>query len=79
MLIGAGSAIRLPFFTATSYSLQLVLYALWVACLLSFTFLLSTLFRSARTATAAAFIYVFASGLIGYLLLQNFVAAGKWW
>jgi hypothetical protein len=41
--------------------------------------LLSTLFRSARTATAAAFIYVFASGLIGYLLLQNFVAADKWW
>lgn len=79
ILIGFGSAIQLAFFTRTDYSFQFVFYFLWVACLVAFTFLLSAIFRSARTAVATAFIYVFASGLIGYLLLQNFVAAGRWW
>ena len=79
ILIGAGSAINLAFFTLTSYSFQFVFYALWVLCLLSFTFLLASIFRSARTAVVCAFMYVFATGLIGYLLLQSFVASGQWW
>lgn len=79
ILIGFGSGIQLAFFTRTQYSFQFVFYLLWVACLVGFTFFMSAIFRSARTAVAVAFIYVFASGLIGYLLLQNFVAAGRWW
>jgi hypothetical protein len=79
VLIGVGSAIGLSFFTRTSYSFQFVFYFLWVACLVAFTFLLSALFRSARTAVVVAFLYVFGTGLVGYLLLQSFVAAGNWW
>ena len=69
ILIGFGSAIQLAFFTKTEYSFQFVFYFLWVACLVAFTFLMSACFRSARTAVSVAFLYVFASGLIGYLLL----------
>jgi len=79
ILIGVGSAIQLAFFTRTQYSFQFVFFLLWVLCLVAFTFLLATLFKSARTAVVVAFLYVFASGLIGYLLLQNFVASGYWW
>jgi ABC-type multidrug transport system ATPase subunit len=79
ILIGVGSAIQLAFFTRTEYSFQFVFFLLWVLCLVAFTFLLATIFRSARTAVVVAFLYVFASGLIGYLLLQSFVAAGHWW
>lgn len=79
ILIGVGTAINLSFFTLTDYSFQFVFYLLWVACLVSFTFLLATLFRSARTAVVVAFLYTFACGLLGYLLLQNFIAAGDWW
>ena len=79
ILIGAGSAINLAFFTLTSYSFQFVFYTLWVLCLLSFTFLLTSIFKSARTAVVSAFMYSFATGLIGYLLLQSFIASGQWW
>lgn len=79
ILIGIGSAINLSFFTRTSYSFQFVFYFLWVSVLVAFTFLLSTLFSSARTAVVVSFLYVFGSGLVGYLLLQSFIAAGDWW
>ncbi|KAL4523256.1 hypothetical protein Ndes2437B_g00384 [Nannochloris sp. 'desiccata'] len=79
ILIGVGSAIQLAFFTKTEYSFQFVFFLLWVLCLVAFTFLLATIFKSARTAVVVAFLYVFASGLIGYLLLQSFVASGRWW
>ncbi len=79
ILIGVGSGIQLAFFTRTEYSFQFVFFLLWVLCLVAFTFLLATIFRSARTAVVSAFLYVFASGLIGYLLLQSFVASGRWW
>lgn len=54
-------------------------YFLWVNCLISFAFLLSTFFRSARTAVVVAFLYTFATGLIGYLLLSQFIQSGHWW
>jgi ABC-type multidrug transport system ATPase subunit len=79
ILIGVGSAIQLAFFTRTEYSFQFVFFLLWVLCLVAFTFLLAAIFKSARTAVVVAFLYVFASGLIGYLLLQRFVASGHWW
>lgn len=56
-----------------------VFYFLWVNCLISFAFLLSTFFRSSRTAVVVAFLYTFATGLIGYLLLTQFIQSGHWW
>jgi hypothetical protein len=46
------SLINLSFFRLTSYSFQFVFYTLWINCLLAFTFLLSTLFRSSKTGEA---------------------------
>jgi ABC-type multidrug transport system ATPase subunit len=79
ILIGIGSAIDLAFFTKTSYSFQFVFYLLWTCCLVATTFLLSACYASSRTATVSAFLYVFATGLIGYLLLTKLVSAGYWW
>eukprot|EP00887_Chlorella_sp_A99_P004767 scaffold4.g4767.t1 len=90
ILIGIGSAIRLSFFTRTSYSFQagapgrgwacaFVYYLLWTNVLVAWAFLLSTLFRSSKTAVVASFLYVFGTGLVGWLLLQQFVARDHWW
>lgn len=79
ILIGIGTAINLAFFKLTSYSFQFVFYLLWVSCLIATTFLLSSLFASTRTAVVTSFLYVFGTGLVGYLLLAQFVAAGYWW
>lgn len=38
--------------------------------MIAFSFVLSSLFGSSRTSTVVAFIYVFATGLIGELLLK---------
>lgn len=79
ILIGMGSAIDLAFFTKTDYSFQFVFYLLWIGCLVATTFLLSVCFASSRTSTVSGFLYVFATGLIGYLLLSKLVSAGYWW
>ena len=79
ILIGMGSAIDLSFFTKTDYSFQFVFYLLWTGCLVATTFLMSTCFASSRTSTVTGFLYVFATGLIGYLLLSKLVSAGYWW
>ena len=79
ILIGMGSAIGLAFFTKTDYSFQFVFYLLWTGCLVATTFLLSATFASSRTSTVSGFLYVFATGLIGYLLLSKLVSAGYWW
>ncbi|KAL6775733.1 ABCA3A [Auxenochlorella protothecoides x Auxenochlorella symbiontica] len=79
VLIGIGTAVDLAIFRLTSYSYLVVFYFLWVNCLISFAFLLSTFFRSSRTAVVVAFLYTFATGLIGYLLLTQFIQSGHWW
>lgn len=79
ILIGMGSAIDLAFFTKTDYSFQFVFYLLWIGCLVATTFLLSVCYESSRTSTVSGFLYVFATGLIGYLLLSKLVSAGYWW
>lgn len=56
-----------------------VFYFLWANCLVAFTFFLSTLFRSTKTAVVCAFLYTFATGLIGWLLLTPFIQRGYWW
>ena len=79
ILIGMGSAIDLAFFTKTDYSFQFVFYLLWTGCLVATTFLMSACYASSRTSTVSGFLYVFATGLIGYLLLSKLVSAGYWW
>lgn len=79
VLILFGSAINLSFFRRTDYGFQFVFYLLWTNCLVAFAFLLSALFRSSKTAVTVGFLYVLGTGLVGYLLVQQFVSQGYWW
>lgn len=54
-------------------------YFVWGNCLVAFAFLISTFFRSTRTAVVVAYLWVIATGLLGYLLFQNFVERKHWW
>jgi hypothetical protein len=47
--------------------------------MIAFAFLLSCLFTSNRTAVVFAFLWVFGTGLIGDLLLANFINADAWY
>jgi hypothetical protein len=47
--------------------------------MIAFAFLLSCLFSSNRTAVVFAFLWVFGTGLIGNLLLENFINADRWY
>lgn len=79
ILIIFGSGINLSFFRRTNYSFQFVFYLLWINCLIAFSFLLSSMFRSSKTAVVVGFLYVFGTGLVGFLLIQQFVASAYWW
>lgn len=50
--------------------IQLIFYFLFGNVMIAFAFMLSSLFGSSRTAVTFAYLYVFASGLIGELLLK---------
>lgn len=54
----------LNFFTKNSYSIQLVFYFLYVNMIISFSFLLSNVFRNVKTATG--------------LLADSFLVSGCW-
>lgn len=47
--------------------------------MIAFAFMLSSLFRSSTTAVVFAYIYVFATGLIGSLLLKPFMDQNALW
>ncbi|ERN03835.1 ABC transporter A family member 7 [Amborella trichopoda] len=68
-----GSVIGLKFFTLNSYGIQFVFYFIYINLQISFAFLVATIFSNAKTATVAAYKYVFGSGLLGAYLLQFFV------
>lgn len=68
-----GSIIRLNFFTKNSYSMQVVFYFLYVNMIISFSFLLSKVFRNVKTATVVGYLYVFGSGLLSRFFFENFV------
>lgn len=68
-----GSIIRLNFFTKNSYTIQIVFYFLYVNMIVSFSFLVSNIFRSVKTATVVGYLYVFGSGLLSSFFFQNFV------
>ncbi len=59
--------------------IQIIFYFLHGLCMISFAFMLSSLFASSRTAIMVAFLYVFATGLIGQLLLEPFMIEDKLW
>ncbi|KFK34077.1 hypothetical protein AALP_AA5G099400 [Arabis alpina] len=65
-----GSAIGLKFFRLNDYSIQFTFYFLYVNLQISLVFLVSSLFSKVKTATVAAYIYVFGSGLLGLFLFQ---------
>jgi ABC-type multidrug transport system ATPase subunit len=68
-----GSLARLSFFTKNDYSIQAVFYFLYINMIISFAFLISSVFRDAKTATVFGYLYVFGSGLLGGFLFENFV------
>lgn len=74
-----GSGINLSLFTKNAYGIQIIFYFLFGNTLIAFSFLLSSLFTSARTATVFAFLVVFGSGLIGYLLLDRLFTKDVWY
>ncbi|ESQ45797.1 hypothetical protein EUTSA_v10011038mg [Eutrema salsugineum] len=65
-----GSAIGLKFFRINDYSLQFVFYFLNINLQISIAFLISSAFSKVETASVAAYIYVFGSGLLGLFLFQ---------
>eukprot|EP00197_Chlamydomonas_leiostraca_P015638 CAMPEP_0202869032 /NCGR_PEP_ID=MMETSP1391-20130828/11649_1 /ASSEMBLY_ACC=CAM_ASM_000867 /TAXON_ID=1034604 /ORGANISM="Chlamydomonas leiostraca, Strain SAG 11-49" /LENGTH=840 /DNA_ID=CAMNT_0049549279 /DNA_START=91 /DNA_END=2610 /DNA_ORIENTATION=+ len=74
-----GAAINLKMFRRTNLGIQIIFYLLFGNCMIAFSFLLSSLFSTTRTAVVVAFLYVFATGLLGELLLQPFMADDKSW
>ncbi|CAH2064994.1 unnamed protein product [Thlaspi arvense] len=65
-----GSAIGLKFFRLNDYSFQFIFYFLYINLQISLAFLISSAFSKVETASVAAYIYVFGSGLLGSTLFQ---------
>lgn len=57
-------------FPRSPAGIQIIFYFLHGQCMIAFAFMLSSLFSSSLVAVVFAYLYVFASGLIGSLLLQ---------
>lgn len=74
-----GSLIRLKIFTKTQYAIQIIFYFIFGNNMIAFCFLLSSIFSNSRTAVVTAFLYVFASGLIGDQILEVFMADNPGW
>lgn len=74
-----GNAVGLKYFTKTSGGIQFLFLLFHGLCMIGFAFMLSSLFTSALTAVVFAYLYVFASGLIGSLLLQTFMDKNALW
>ena len=77
LIIGYG--VQLQYFTRTSPGILIIFFFLQGQCMIAFAFLLSSLFSSALVAVVFAYLYVFASGLIGNLLFQTFINQGASW
>mmetsp|Transcript_40231 Transcript_40231/g.119957 ORF Transcript_40231/g.119957 Transcript_40231/m.119957 type:complete len:1026 (-) Transcript_40231:846-3923(-) len=74
-----GSAVGLQYFRKTNYGIQIIFYLLHGQCMIASAFLVSSFFTSSLTAVVFAYLYVFASGLIGSLLLQTFMNQNQLW
>ncbi|VYS59673.1 unnamed protein product [Arabidopsis thaliana] len=65
-----GSVIGLKFFLLNDFSLQFSFYFVYINLQISIAFLLSSAFSKVETASVAAYLYVFGSGLLGMFLFQ---------
>jgi len=74
-----GSAVGLKYFIKNSYGVQAIFYILYGQVQMAFTFFLSSLFSNSRTAVVAGYVYVLASGLLGFLLFQPLMDQAYWW
>lgn len=72
ILLIVGSAINLQFFRLTNYGLQIIFFFVWGNCLIAFAFLASVFFTNAKTANVVAFLWVFGTGLLNNLLMENY-------
>ena len=72
ILLLVGSAINLQFFRLTNYGLQIIFFFVWGNCLIAFAFLASIFFTNAKTANVVAFLWVFGTGLLNNLLMENY-------
>ena len=72
ILLIVGSAINLKFFRLTNYGLQIIFFFVWGNCLIACAFLASVFFTNAKTANVVAFLWVFGTGLLNNLLMENY-------
>lgn len=72
ILLLVGSAINLKFFRLTNYGLQIIFFFVWGNCLIAFAFLASVFLTNAKTANVVAFLWVFGTGLLNNLLMENY-------
>lgn len=61
-----------------SAGVQILFYFLFGNNMIALSFLMSCLFTSAKTVVVFGFLWVFGSGLVGDLLLRNFIQADQW-
>jgi hypothetical protein len=76
VFVAFGSAIGLQVFRKNALSVQAVFYFVFGNTMIALAFLLSCFFASSKTATVFAYLIVFGSGLVGYLLLTRLVTSG---
>ena len=72
ILLIVGSAINLKFFRLTNYGLQIIFFFVWGNCMIACAFLASIFFTNAKTANVVAFLWVFGTGLLNNLLMENY-------
>lgn len=79
VFVAFGSAINLKFFRLTDYAFTIVFFAIWGFTLVSSAFLASVFFTNPKTALVTTYLYVFATGLLGSLLLGTYMGLDEWW
>jgi len=79
VFVAFGAAIGLQVFRKNSLAVQAVFYLVFGNTMIALAFLLSCFFSSSKTATVFAYLIVFGSGLVGYLLLTRLVTSGARW
>lgn len=66
-----GSVLGLKFFTLNDYSIQFVFYFIYINLQIALAFFVASNFSDVKTATVVSYIYVFASGILGFTLFQR--------
>ncbi|EFJ52407.1 hypothetical protein VOLCADRAFT_79211 [Volvox carteri f. nagariensis] len=74
-----GAGVGLEVFRRSNMGVQIIFYFLFGNNMIAMAFMLSSLFSSYRTSTVVAFLYVFATGLLGELLFKTFMEDNESW